>query len=127
MLTLYRYNQTETITQGLILHQGIYLSDSLELPWKDNEPCVSCIPEGLYKIEWIVEGLKSSPCYRILDVPGRVSILMHVANTLRELLGCIAPGTKCGEMVTNSTKALDHIFTVAGSRTDLLITNKFGW
>jgi hypothetical protein len=64
---------------------------TLELPWKDNQRRVSCIPEGTYK------AIKHrSPKFGnsvwIKDVPNRSEILIHPANHVRQLLGCIAVG-----------------------------------
>lgn len=66
---------------------------TLELPWKDNERQISCIPTGTYK------GTKrTSPKYglhiHILDVPDRDWILVHQANFVRQLRGCVAVGKK---------------------------------
>lgn len=64
---------------------------TIELPWRNNEPNRSCIPEGTYvlkrryslKFRWHLE---------VKDVPGRSYILIHPANhAARELKGCIAP------------------------------------
>jgi len=77
----------------------LYLGDrplchTIELPWRDNQRQVSCIPEGryrLYRHEFPTQGDQLG----IADVPGRSAILIHAANdALRELRGCIAPVTK---------------------------------
>ena len=67
---------------------------TIELPWKNNERRVSCIPEGEY---FIVK--RYSPKFKwhlhVVDVPNRSFILFHPANNaLKELNGCIAPVTK---------------------------------
>ena len=66
---------------------------SLELPWKKNDSRVSAIPEGTYNVV-----KRNSPKYKdhlhILNVPNRSMILIHEANYVRELLGCIAVGEK---------------------------------
>ena len=66
---------------------------SIELPWKNNQRSVSCIPEGRY-------GLRSRFSQRfglhlMLDsVKDRSLILVHPANdAVKELRGCIAPVT----------------------------------
>ena len=64
---------------------------SIELPWKNNQHQVSCIPEGRYEL-----GKRYSPRLghhlQVLNVPGRDFILIHPANdALKELEGCIAP------------------------------------
>lgn len=81
-------------TNGTLKCQGKLICNTIELPWKDNRPKVSCIPEGEYfiakryskKFGWHLE---------ILQVSKRNLILFHPANyALRELQGCIAPVTK---------------------------------
>jgi len=81
-------------TNGKLECEGKLLSYSIELPWKNNERRVSCIPEGKYfirkrysqKFKWHLE---------IVDVSNRSLILFHPANSaLRELNGCITPVSK---------------------------------
>jgi hypothetical protein len=64
---------------------------TLELPWKDNERRVSCIPEGTYKAVKH-RSPKFGNSVWIKDVPNRSEILIHPANYVRQLLGCIAVG-----------------------------------
>jgi hypothetical protein len=64
---------------------------TIELPWKNNQAGVSCIPEGKYDLvkRW---SPKFGSHLQILNVPGRELILIHPANdALLELRGCIAP------------------------------------
>lgn len=76
---------------GVLLFYGEEICRTVELPWKDNNPGISCIPEGRYDLR-----RRFSPRFRnhfeILGVPGRKYILFHAANdALKELRGCIAP------------------------------------
>lgn len=64
---------------------------TVELPWKDNEREVSCIPEGEYDVV-IHDSPKFGRCYWLKNVEDRSEILIHPANFVSELLGCIAPG-----------------------------------
>ena len=72
----------------------VFMTNSIELPWRDNKRRVSCIPEGNYKCV-----PHKSPhlgrTFHVIDVPGRDGILIHVANYVAgkkiDLLGCIAP------------------------------------
>jgi hypothetical protein len=78
---------------GKLYVDGILHSYCIELPWKDNRPQVSCIPEGQYKLE-----KRSSEHFGhhllVLDVRDRELILIHPANDAKkELKGCIAPVT----------------------------------
>jgi len=64
---------------------------TLELPDKDNKQRVSCIPEGKYKV-LKRESAKYGWHFHITGVPNRTLILIHSANFVRQLLGCIAVG-----------------------------------
>lgn len=64
---------------------------TVERPWLQNQPYISCIPEGKYLCY-------SRPYYRggydaiaLADVPMRSHILFHKANRPVDLAGCIAP------------------------------------
>ena len=81
-------------TNGKLECEGKLICYTIELPWKNNETKVSCIPEGKYfirkrysnKFKWHLE---------VVDVKSRSFILFHPANNaLKELNGCIAPVTK---------------------------------
>lgn len=71
----------------------LYDGRTLELPWRDNQVRVSCIPAGSY---WCVKHTspKFGRCFWVRDVPGRSEILIHPGNFHTDLLGCIAPGRR---------------------------------
>ena len=64
---------------------------TLELPDRDNQLRISCIPEGTYEVTRR-NSAKYGSHFHILDVPDRSLILIHNANYARQLLGCIAVG-----------------------------------
>jgi hypothetical protein len=72
---------------------------TIELPWRDNAPTISCIPKGKYLCE-IVKSPKFGRVYEVKNVPKRSHILIHAGNWAgdkakgfkSDLLGCIAPG-----------------------------------
>lgn len=81
-------------TNGVLSCEGSLICHTIELPWKENEAAVSCIPEGRYfirkrystKFKWHLE---------VMKVTNRKYILIHPANNaLLELRGCIAPVTE---------------------------------
>uniref|UniRef100_UPI004048835D DUF5675 family protein n=1 Tax=Polynucleobacter sp. TaxID=2029855 RepID=UPI004048835D len=129
LLTLTRFNYAPDGTFGkLRLPDGSSLY-TVEPPWKDNEPNVSCIPDGLYDLAlrkspkvFQSSGGKYSHGYEILGVPGRQFCMIHPANWPHELDGCIAPGldyriiqTKEGEFkqaVTSSRAAFVRLMNV---------------
>ena len=81
-------------TNGKLECEGQLISYTIELPWKNNERRVSCIPEGEYFIEKRYSH-KFKWHLHVLGVDNRSFILFHPANNaLKELNGCIAPVTK---------------------------------
>lgn len=83
---------------------------TIERPWLDNKPNVSCIPVGKYDTGW-----RKSPrfgeTWHIQDVTDRTYILIHAANFPKDVQGCIGLGTGLmGDRVavSNSRKAVDR-------------------
>jgi hypothetical protein len=100
---------------------------TMELPWKDNERRVSCIPTGEYKAVKH-RSPKFGESLWIKDVPNRAEILIHPANHARQLLGCIAPGQKLldidkdgHEDVTNSRATMAKILSLVPKNVDIEI------
>ena len=80
-------------TNGDLHLDGHQKCFSIELPWHNNEPEVSCIPEGTYELEKHISAHLGN-CLHVKNVPNRADILIHGANNaLKELKGCIAPVT----------------------------------
>ena len=102
-------------TNGKLECNGKFICYTIELPRKNNEKRVSCIPEGKYfirkrysqKFKWHLEAV---------DVQNRSFILFHPANNaLKELNGCIAPVTKLSGpgLGLMSKKAFEKLKTIA--------------
>lgn len=64
----------------------------LELPWLDNLPDVSCIPEGEYDYEVRESPRTGDLVIWVLNVPNRTAIQWHPGNYTREIRGCGMPG-----------------------------------
>lgn len=75
-------------TLGRISELGIWI---LELPWRNNEAYVSCVPTGIYLVNPDEEG-KYTGHPELKNVYGRTENVIHVANRVTELEGCLAPG-----------------------------------
>ena len=76
-------------TRGvLILPDGV-LCNTLELPWRDNRPSHSCIPNGEYPVA-IRQSPRFGRIFHVKDVPGRTFILIHAGN----LAGDVGKGLK---------------------------------
>lgn len=81
-------------TNGKLECEGKLICKTIELPWKNNERRVSCIPEGKYILEKRYS-LKYKWHIHVTGVQNRSLILFHPANNaMKELNGCIAPVTK---------------------------------
>jgi hypothetical protein len=76
---------------------------TMERPWLNNQPSISCIPEGLYSM-----GMRSSSVvtrtsqsefiegWEIQGVVGRSYIMIHPGNWAHNSEGCILPGDGIG-------------------------------
>ncbi len=88
-LTLKRVKEDEFGTHGILNDQdGFLICYTLELPWKDNQENVSCIPIGIYDV---VPNNAEKP-WRLLNVQGRTQIDIHAGNFMSDTLGCILVG-----------------------------------
>lgn len=100
----------ENLGARRILAQGY----TMERPWLDNRPFVSCIPAGVYVLEPRRYHKGGYDALGVKDVPGRTHVLLHVANLASQLAGCIAPGRKVGDLggdtaVLDSRRTFNHI------------------
>ena len=92
MIEITRFALLPDRTLGKAVY-GEHVFWTIEKPWKDNQPYVSCIPEGYYRL-----GRRNSPrfgpnVWEVLEVPNRTHILLHVANTADDVVGCIGLGS----------------------------------
>jgi len=69
---------------------------SVERPWLNNQPNVSCIPEGEYDLVPSRYNRGGYDTYEIRGVPDRSLIKIHVGNTALDVLGCVALGSSLG-------------------------------
>lgn len=78
-------------TNGILRQNGMALCHTIELPWKENQHGISCIPEGEYALAKRYSK-KFGRHLLVQGVENRSLILVHPANNaLKELKGCIAP------------------------------------
>ena len=107
-ITLERQEFTDKQIIGSIYIDGDFICYSLERPWIDNKPNISCIPEGIYDLQYHrykgrldTYALTGDTVSHFPGDKARNLILIHPANRVEELQGCIATGSdkKDGEMV----------------------------
>ena len=119
--TLTRTETSDAGTFGIIQTDSGFSCYSGELPWRNNTPNISCIPEGVYVVHRIISP-KHGPCYCLTDVPGRTDVEIHKGNWCgdeskglkTDVLGCILTGNALGELagqacVLNSKDALERL------------------
>jgi hypothetical protein len=87
--------------EGVMLIDGIFYGYTLELPWRANLPDVSCIPCGVYQVQKALSEHFTAKLGHdvflphILDVPGRLGVLIHGGNKPSDSLGCVLVGSHC--------------------------------
>ena len=104
---------------------------TMELPWKNNESNVSCIPEGEYALQQY-HSVKFGSVLQVMDVPDRKYILIHHGNYNRDTHGCILLGLKLIDInhdghldVTNSKAMIEKVMKLwDGSGRIIIKTNK---
>ena len=119
-LTLERQEFTDKWIIGSFYYEGDFICYSLERPWIDNKSNISCIPEGTYdlqghkyKARLDTYALTGDTVSHFPSDKARNLILIHPANKVQELQGCIATGSgkKDGDMVL-SAKAHKKLMSV---------------
>ncbi|BCS94600.1 hypothetical protein DSLASN_02320 [Desulfoluna limicola] len=100
---LTRLRQTDQGTEGFLTVPALgFACFTLELPWRENRPCVSSIPPGTYSMAWRVTRRRST--YHIRNVPKRSYILIHSGNYAGDIHkgfkthveGCVLLGKRMG-------------------------------
>jgi hypothetical protein len=132
-LILVRQLMDDNVTLGTLTlysdkHQVLQLK-TLELPWKNNTPKVSCIPEGRYLCKYEYSTAFKKNLYELKGVPGRSEVKIHAANYTKELLGCIAVGLIYKDMnadgipdLGNSSVALAKLHDAIFPQREIYIT-----
>ena len=91
ILDLIRVGSSLRGTQGVLRYGAVSFALTLERPWQDNQPNVSCIPSGRYRCQR-VRSPKFGNTFEVTNVPQRSHILFHSGNTLEDTHGCILVG-----------------------------------
>lgn len=97
-ITITREHSFPNGTEGKLVIEGAITGTifTLEEPWKNNQPGISCIPKGIYRCiphGWESgTGLKQKRCWEIIKVPNRSAILIHSGNTIEDIEGCCLVG-----------------------------------
>ena len=95
----------------------LYIDDkpfcfTVEKPWLDNQKSISCIPTGKYTVRFREDPTPLTMSYRkkydffsfhleIVNVKNRSGIYIHVANTPKDVLGCVGVAETAGKIGSN--------------------------
>jgi len=104
-VVLVRTTHSDQGTRGVLITPNGEFCKTLELPWRDNKPKVSCIPCGEYDVKTRYSP-KFGACYEVQGVPGRKYILIHSGNLAGDVTrgykshveGCILLGKYFGKL-----------------------------
>lgn len=126
-VTLERFCHFDYGTLGK-LFVGDFECFTLECPWKDNAVGESCIPEGVYDVAPDEEG-RYTGYPELQAVPGRTEIIIHPANWVHQIQGCIAPGDSfrvnaSSVSVGSSRLAWGKLIATAGKNFQLTVTTR---
>ena len=91
ILYLIRVGQSARGTFGVLRFGAVPFVLTLERPWQDNEPNLSCIPPGRYRCGR-VRSPKFGETFEVQNVPNRSHVLFHRGNTTDDTQGCILVG-----------------------------------
>lgn len=67
---------------------------TLELPWRNNEHDVSCVPAGEYAAHRRPSERRGYEVFELDDLPPRTNVEMHIGNLPHDSLGCILIGAR---------------------------------
>ena len=131
-LLIIREAFTEVSIIGNLYLDGEWLCDTLELPYRDNQRNISCIPAGQYKVRLRTARESATKDYLHLlveDVPDRSLVLFHVGNKSSDSRGCVLVGIGTEQdFVKNSRLAMEllvkEILNLGGTNINLIIKNK---
>jgi len=94
IIILKRISHTEGATFGNLIYNMIPFCVTLELPWRDNQRNISCVPEGIYTANRRFSPKRKRDVYELVGVPGRDLIQIHIGNKPSDIRGCILVGEK---------------------------------
>jgi hypothetical protein len=118
MITIKRWYHNDCTIGRLALSGSAFQCFTLELPWKENERGVSCVPKGKYQA-FKRQSPKNGLVYELANVKDRTNIQGHSGNFTRQIEGCILHGSSVAFLdadsipdVANSKVTLDKLLAL---------------
>lgn len=120
-------NGTETLGElNAINGTDTFKCETLELPWKDNQSNISCIPKGTYPCT--LQPFHAEERYELSGTGKRFAIFIHEGNEYTDVLGCILLGVHPSDIngdgqidVTNSRTTIANFIAFFQGRPFTLI------
>lgn len=79
-------------TYGVLTMNNLPLCVTVERPWLDNQPDISCVPRGITMHFTKYQSPKNGWTWISQDAPGRSNIELHAANVPSQVEGCAGMG-----------------------------------
>lgn len=117
-VTINRITYTDQETFGTLVAtrgKANFTCKTLELPWRNNQKGISCIPKGTYEVRYSYWWSKFRYNYLLQNVKDRSGIFIHHGNYAYkkdgkpDIEGCILLGASYGDV--NKDKVLDILST----------------
>lgn len=121
------YEPEQTLGELTVIKEGEpeYHFKTLELPWKDNQSNISCIPKGEYPVKHRTSE-KYKEHFIVENTEPRKYILIHSGNFNHHTKGCILLGTKYRDInndglldVINSKLAMQVLKDICKDETEI--------
>jgi hypothetical protein len=128
MIELIRFGSFKDRTVGRLTYNDEHFY-TIEKPWVDNQQNISCIPTGSYKLIRVDSPRFGANTWEVANVTGRSHILIHVANTSADVIGCIGLGMGVfGQLqgVSSSRKAIENFYLMTAGKTEEELTIRNG-
>jgi len=101
MQRIYNADATTSVCVGYYDKDVKFSQYTIELPWRENQKGISCIPEGVYNVTRHKSPIFGD-CFLVNNVEGRSEILFHSLNFVYgskvESKGCIGPALSLGDI-----------------------------
>jgi hypothetical protein len=118
-LVLERTVFTKESTIGPMIIDREFECFILEPPWRGNQPNLSCIPPGRYRITLWLSPSRGYVVPLLHRVPDRKEIEIHIGNWPQDTKGCLLPGRVAGaDYVARSALAFNLLVTRIKSAID---------
>jgi Family of unknown function (DUF5675) len=133
IINRYQSSDKQTLGEMTVMDDSgdeVFSCKTLELPWKDNQSNVSCIPTATYTVKSRYSD-RFKNHFHIQDVPNRTWILIHPGNYYTQIQGCVLVGegfadiNKDGYMdVVSSKHTMSKLLELMPDEYELVIQDK---